>query len=236
MSVSSDSAEQIVKMSLDGTEVALRIAGDGAEKLGTLLFAILKDNMPEHTSGRAWLKKAMQDGRGVSFFEIPPEDLKRFTAQAKQYGVHYYAIRNKDDADAPAELLVDSNDALKVNHIIEKFKLAAVVESSAEQQAEEAPEIEPVREKTDDEKILEGAKVKQENPTRARAENEGLSENTSGERSSTERNRNRKPSVRQRLREMAAERQRAQQAAEKAGQTLEHAAELAPKSHDDLGR
>ena len=40
---SGEAAEQVVRMSLDGAEVAVKLAGAGAKKLAILLYSILKD-------------------------------------------------------------------------------------------------------------------------------------------------------------------------------------------------
>ena len=39
----SDSAEEIVKITLDGMEVALKIAGTGAKNLAVMIYTILKN-------------------------------------------------------------------------------------------------------------------------------------------------------------------------------------------------
>ena len=43
MNSSSDAAESIVRMSLQGTEVALRITGSATKNLIAAIYAILKD-------------------------------------------------------------------------------------------------------------------------------------------------------------------------------------------------
>ena len=43
MSYSGDAAEQVVRMSLEGAEVAARITGQGAKEIALLLYAVLKD-------------------------------------------------------------------------------------------------------------------------------------------------------------------------------------------------
>ncbi len=49
MSYSGESAEQVVKMSLEGTEVAVKLAGKGAKEIALMLYAVLKDQ--KRTSG-----------------------------------------------------------------------------------------------------------------------------------------------------------------------------------------
>ena len=43
MNTAGDAAEQIVKMSLNGVEVAAKITGAGAKELAMMIYAILKD-------------------------------------------------------------------------------------------------------------------------------------------------------------------------------------------------
>lgn len=43
MNYSGDAAEQVVRMSLNGIEVAAKISGKAAERLAVLLYAVLKD-------------------------------------------------------------------------------------------------------------------------------------------------------------------------------------------------
>ena len=43
MNQSSDAAEQIVRMSLQGFEVGARITGSGAKEVAALLLAVMKD-------------------------------------------------------------------------------------------------------------------------------------------------------------------------------------------------
>ena len=43
MSYSGDAAEQVVRMSLEGAEVAAKITGAGAKQVAVLLYAILRE-------------------------------------------------------------------------------------------------------------------------------------------------------------------------------------------------
>ena len=44
MNASGDAAESIVRMSLQGLEVATRISGSGAKNIAALIYTIMKDN------------------------------------------------------------------------------------------------------------------------------------------------------------------------------------------------
>ena len=43
MNYSGDAAEQVVRMSLNGVEVAAKLSGKAAERLAVLLYAVLKE-------------------------------------------------------------------------------------------------------------------------------------------------------------------------------------------------
>ena len=43
MSYQGDAAEQVVRLSLETGEIAVRLAGSGAKQVAVLLYAILKD-------------------------------------------------------------------------------------------------------------------------------------------------------------------------------------------------
>ena len=55
MNTSGDAAEQIVRMSLEGFEVAAKITGAGAKNIAVLLYAILKEE--KKTKGKARLRR-----------------------------------------------------------------------------------------------------------------------------------------------------------------------------------
>ena len=55
MSQSSDAAEQIVRMSLEGVQVAAKVSGEGAKQVAVLLYTLIKNN--DKTAGKTTLKK-----------------------------------------------------------------------------------------------------------------------------------------------------------------------------------
>ena len=61
MSYSGDAAEQVVRMSLETGEVAVRLAGSGAKQLATLIYAILREQ--KKTAGKARLTNMLRSGK-----------------------------------------------------------------------------------------------------------------------------------------------------------------------------
>ena len=85
MNTGGDAAEQIVRMSLEGFEVAAKLTGAGAKNIAVLLYSILKEE--QKTKGKARLTSMLRSGKELKVFTIKNEDLKRFTQEAKKYGV-----------------------------------------------------------------------------------------------------------------------------------------------------
>ena len=67
-SYSSDAAEQVVRMTLEGSEVALKLAGSGAKQLAILLYAVLRDQ--KKTKGKMRLTNMLRSGKELKVFAI----------------------------------------------------------------------------------------------------------------------------------------------------------------------
>ena len=104
MNQSSDAAEQIVRMSLQGFEVGARITGSGAKEVAALLLAVMKDK--KKTAGKTNLVNMLKSGKELKVFSVRQEDFKKFTEEAKRYGVLYTALINKKAKDGVTDILV----------------------------------------------------------------------------------------------------------------------------------
>jgi len=123
MSVSSDSAEQLVKLCIDQSEFALKIAGRATEDIIKALYAMSKDT--SKTKGKVRLKKMLNSDRELNIFTINKDDMKIFAKEAKSYGVLYCALINKHNKniDGVVDVLVRAEDAPKINRIVDRFNL-----------------------------------------------------------------------------------------------------------------
>ena len=124
MSISSDSAEQMTRMMLEGTEVTLKITGEGAKELLAIIYAILKDNTK--TKGKTTLTNLLKSGKELKVFTVKKDELATFIREAKRYGILYSAIVNKEKDDGIVDIMVRTEDASKINRIVERFKLSSV--------------------------------------------------------------------------------------------------------------
>ena len=93
---SGDAAEQIVRISLEGTEVALKLTGSAAKNIAAMIYAVLKNRDKNKTKGRQRLTAMLKSGKELKVFTVGEEHLKQFATEAKRYGVVYCALRGKE--------------------------------------------------------------------------------------------------------------------------------------------
>ena len=134
MNTGADAADQIVRMTLNGVEVAAKITGTGAKELAVLLYAILKDQ--KKTAGKTRLTNMLKSGKELRVFSVKDADLEKFCKEAKKYGVLYCVLKDKDSKDGLTDIMVRAEDASKINRIFERFKLATVDIGQIQQELE----------------------------------------------------------------------------------------------------
>lgn len=122
MNHSGDAADQVVNMTVRGVEVAANIAGKAALSLATFLIAASKSQ--KRTRGRTRMRAF--NGKPTKVFVIRSEDMKTFAEEARKYGVLYAAVINRKQPDGLVDVVVNANDAAKVNRIAERFALSTV--------------------------------------------------------------------------------------------------------------
>ena len=142
MNNSGDAAEQVVRLSLEGTEVALKLTGSAAKNIVAALYAVLKNRDKNKIKGRQRLTAMLKSGKELKVFTISEEHLKQFATEAKRYGVVYCALRGKEkSADGMVDVMVRAEDASKINRIVERFHLATVDTASIKHEIEKAIRI-----------------------------------------------------------------------------------------------
>ena len=124
MSYSSEAADQVVRLSLNGVEVAAKLSGSAAKQLAIMLYAILRDQ--KKTKGKIRLTNMLRSGKELKVFAVKDGDLEKFCAEAKKYGVLYCVLKDKNASDGITDIMVRAEDAAKVNRIFTRFGLATV--------------------------------------------------------------------------------------------------------------
>ncbi len=129
MNTGGDAAEQVVRLSLEAGEVAIKITGQGAKELAALLITILKED--NKTKGKAKLETMLRSGSPLNIFSIPEKDRKKFEQEAKSYGILYYPIPSEHGKkDGMMDFMVREEDSARINRLVERFKFASVEETA----------------------------------------------------------------------------------------------------------
>ena len=213
MNTSSEAAEQVIRISLQGIEVAARLSGSGAKNIAALLVTIAKDK--QKVRGKTTLTNMLKSGRPLKVFSIKTDDLKKFSEEAKRYGVLFSAIVEKNNKDGMIDIMTKEEDASKINRIVERFKLAtvdmAIINSEIEKIKEEKSKgVEPISQKEKEDKEEKEKPLKKEakeniNPTLGKTEKENLSEPSLKNKNNLGVSIKDKPSVREEIKEIKKE-------------------------------
>lgn len=256
---SGEAAEQVVRMTLNGVEVAAKISGKAAERLAVLLYAVLKDQ--KKTRGKTRLNSMLRSGKELKVFAIGDRDLEKFCREAKKYGILYCVLEDKTANDGHTDVFVRAEDASKINRIFDRFGIATADIGSARTEIVKAKEEQknadiPVPDRSTTEKDKEEAfldalltpapnkeEAQTQNPTQGPAAKSRPSEPISNQREKTVRGisdptERSRPSVRQEMKEIREEqRQRtssAQKTKDEPSRTPEH--KPVPKKKKDKER
>jgi len=153
MNYSGEAADQIVRMTIHGVEVGIKLSGMAAERIAALIYTIVKDQ--KQTAGKTRLVNMLKSGKELNVFTIKSQELPAFKAESKRYGVLFCALKeNSSGEDGTIDVMVYKEDASKINRIVERLSLATV-------EATKAVEVKS-----------------SENPTKAKMEKSDPSENT----------------------------------------------------------
>ena len=176
---SGEAAEQVVRMTLNGVEVAAKISGKAAERLAVLLYAVLKDQ--KKTRGKTRLNSMLRSGKELKVFAIGDRDLEKFCREAKKYGILYCVLKDKTANDGHTDVFVRAEDASKINRIFDRFGIATADIGSARTEIVKAREERkdsdiPVpdrntTEKDKDEAFVDAMLAKQPNKEEAQTQN-----------------------------------------------------------------
>lgn len=207
---SGDTADQVVRMTLEGIEVAANVAlkagGEASKSLAATLYAIITDN--KKVKGRTRLDTLLKSGKELKVFAIRHDDLKTFCDEAKRYGVLYSVLKEKNNTSGICEIMVRAEDAAKISRIVDKFELATIdtkAIKAAIMAQRENKDIPVLTEKEHDE--LVSKLMEDKNPKVARTEkSDNLSEHTYKKQNVAKDSLTERPSVRKQLEEIKKER------------------------------
>ena len=212
MTTGGETADQMTRMTLQGIEVAANIAlkagGSTARSLAATLYAILTDK--KKIRGKTRLNSMLKSGKELKVFAIRHKDLKTFCEEAKRYGVLYSVLKEKNNSDGICDIMVRAEDAAKISRIVDKYELAtidtnALRESILNERHDSLKDVAILNDKEHDDlvhQLMASTKEKEKTEDKEQNPKKAWTEKTDGslsERTSTQENTDKRPSVRQKL-------------------------------------
>lgn len=171
---SADTADQMMKMTLEGIEVAaeigLKAGGTAAKSLAVTLYAILTDN--KKIKGRTNLDNMLKSGKELKVFAIHHSDLEKFCTEAKHYGVLYSVLKEKNNTDGIVDIMVRDEDASKISRMVDKFDLATIDTKAIRESVLSQKDIKPMSDEEHD-ALLSKLMDEKTNPELARMSKDG---------------------------------------------------------------
>lgn len=134
-----DAPDQVLRLSFEGAEFALKISGAAAKNIAAALYAVLKDQ--KRTKGKARITTMLRQQRPMTIYTIKKEDCSEFAKQARGYGVLYAPIPVKKGDDT-VDVMVFQDDAARVNRIVERLELTVLDTASIRSELEPSLERE----------------------------------------------------------------------------------------------
>lgn len=147
MNYGAEPADQVVRYSLEGTEVALRLSGSAAVTFAKFVAAVLQDQKKTH--GKTRLVRLLREGKPLKFFSVEKERMREFAHEAKMHGLLFVPMRDKTNPDH-IEIAILADDASKANRIFDRLQLDVVDTGMAEAVDEVAQDMEAVPAETTD--------------------------------------------------------------------------------------
>ena len=138
MNTSGEVADLMAKEAIQMTESAVKLTALGVKNLAAIVMALANDD--GKTEGVAKLKQMLKTGKQLCIMQIKEADLKKFNAEAKNYGIMYRPVADKTNDNGLCDVIAFQDDIPRLNYIIEKLGYSAT-EHEIEPEAPEQTEI-----------------------------------------------------------------------------------------------
>lgn len=114
-----EAADQMVRMMLSGTEVAVRLSGSALKNLLALTMALAHNR--KTLSGKVNMGKMLRETRDLRRFPMTPQQYKQFQKLAKKHKLLFSVIRDKDDKGKVMDVILPVTELDRANAIFERI-------------------------------------------------------------------------------------------------------------------
>lgn len=167
-----EAADQLVRMMLTGTEVAVRLSGSAVKNVLALSFALAKNH--RRIFGKINLGKMLRETRDLRQFPMTPEQYRQFQKLAKRQKLLYSSIHDMDRRGRIIDVILPVTELDRANQIFERMlyqEPSRHPEQQGPKQAEKAAptlQKQPVQEKEQEKQA--DAQSRQEGPVAQQAQ------------------------------------------------------------------
>lgn len=124
-----DAADEMVRMVLNGTEVAIKLTGSAAKNLAALLVAWSKNEKKVY--GKTTMMKLLKSGEPLQVLSMTKEQYSKFKGMAKKK-VLYAPFLNKKRGDNKLDVVISEKSLPMVNYILKKIGYGEVTRTPSE--------------------------------------------------------------------------------------------------------
>lgn len=211
MNTSGEVADLMAKEAIQMTESAVKLTALGVKNLAAIVMALANDD--GKTEGVAKLKQMLKTGKQLCIMQIKEADLKKFNAEAKNYGIMYRPVADKTNDNGLCDVIAFQDDIPRLNYIMEKLGYSAT-EHEIEPEVPEQTEAPPDKGKDENSK---------NRPSRAERINENPHGNKSISFEDTAKTGNgTKPSVRKKIEDIKADLEEKKKAVPEKEKAIQH--------------
>ena len=114
-----EAADQMVRMMLSGTEVAVRLSGSALKNLLALTMALAHNR--KILSGKVNMGKMLKETRDLRRFPMTPQQYKQFQKLAKKHKLLFSVIKDKDDRGKLMDVILPVTELDRANAIFERI-------------------------------------------------------------------------------------------------------------------
>ena len=114
-----EAADQMVRMMLSGTEVAVRLGGSALKNLLALTMALAHNR--KTLTGKVNMGKMLRETRDLRRFPMTPEQYKQFQKLAKKHKLLFSVIKDKDDKGKVLDVILPVTELERANAIFERI-------------------------------------------------------------------------------------------------------------------
>ena len=167
-----EAADQLVRMMLSGTEVAVRLSGSAMKNVLALSLALARSH--KRISGKVNLGKMLRETRDLRQFPMTPEQYRQFQRLAKRQKLLYSSIHDMDRRGRIIDVILPVTELDRANQIFERMlyqEPSRHPEQQGPKQAEKAAptlQKQPVQEKEQEKQA--DAQSRQEGPVAQQAQ------------------------------------------------------------------